>query len=467
MGGRAGVHLHHAERHPTLSLGCVGGPALTYPAGMAELDAVPARDRRAATDADVVIVGAGPAGSAAAITLARGGRRVVLVDKSTFPRDKICGDGLTTGALRLLERLGLEPRAVPSWRDVTDVRLSTPRRRVVTFPLPRDNGRYAAVARRSELDDALVAVARAEGVEVREAVPVQAAGVEDDAAWVATPSGMLRAPYVLAADGMWSPVRHSLGLYPAGYRGDWHAFRQYVTDVSPAAATELMVWFEPDFLPGYAWSFPVGDGAANVGFGVLRGSRFAVPAMKTLWRELLARPHIRDWLGPEARPEGPHRAWPIPARAGQLPLAHRRVLFVGDAAAVTDPLTGEGIGQALATGCWAAEAILAAGPYDPDRAVGRYERAVRRELVADHAMSELLVRALRHRTGVRVAVALAGATPWTRRNFARWLFEDYPRALIVTPSRWHRSMFTGPGAYRSSREVATTTPIDHPTASVQ
>jgi menaquinone-9 beta-reductase len=68
--------------------------------------------------------------------------------------------------------------------------------------------------------------------------------------------------------------------------------------------------------------------------------------------------------------------------------------------------------------------------------------------VADHRMSTLLIRAARHRKGVRAGMRLAGAAPWTRRNFARWLFEDYPRALVVTPRRWHRGMFTGSGAYR-------------------
>ena len=74
---------------------------------------------------------------------------------------------------------------------------------------------------------------------------------------------------------------------------------------------------------------------------------------------------------------------------------------------------------------------------------------MRRDLVADHKMSMLLVRALRHRKGARTAVRVAGLTPWTRRNFARWLFEDYPRAVIVTPRRWHRKLFTGPGAFRT------------------
>ena len=76
-----------------------------------------------------------------------------------------------------------------------------------------------------------------------------------------------------------------------------------------------------------------------------------------------------------------------------------------------------------------------------------YEETVRRGLVADHRMSELLGRALSHRKGVRISAGLAALTPWTRRNFARWLFEDYPRAMIATPRRWHRGAFTGPGAY--------------------
>ena len=72
---------------------------------------------------------------------------------------------------------------------------------------------------------------------------------------------------------------------------------------------------------------------------------------------------------------------------------------------------------------------------------------MRRALVADHHMSALLGRALKHRKGARGAVRIAGATEWTRRNFARWLFEDYPRAMLLTPRRWHRKMLTGPGAY--------------------
>ena len=121
------------------------------------------------------------------------------------------------------------------------------------------------------------------------------------------------------------------------------------------------MWFEADLLPGYAWSFPLPDGGANVGFGIQRGAKIATKEMKALWPELLARPHIAEVLGPDAVAEDRHQAWPIPARVGDLALAAGRVLWVGDAAAVTDPMTGEGIGQALLTGQLAADAILRGG----------------------------------------------------------------------------------------------------------
>ncbi len=111
-------------------------------------------------------------------------------------------------------------------------------------------------------------------------------------------------------------------------------------------------------------------------------------------------------------------------------------------------MTGEGIGQALLTGVGAARAITAAGPHDASAATASYERSVLRDLATDHRLATLLVGALQHRKGARAAVRLAGTSAWTRRNFARWLFEDYPRAVLATPSRWHGGMFSGPGAFR-------------------
>lgn len=399
---------------------------------------------------DVVVVGGGPAGAAAAITLARAGVAVTVVDKARFPRDKTCGDGLTTGALRLVEGLGLDPRSVASWQRVDDVVVRSPSGRESVFPLPRGQGTYAAVTRRADLDAALLDLARDAGAKVLDGHACRAVTEHDDAVDVEVADvGVVRARWVVAADGMWSPVRKALGLDTRGYRGEWHAFRQYFGNVGPRAASELFVWFEPDLLPGYAWSFPLPDGHANVGFGIQRGGKVGrIQDMAAIWRELLDRPHIRAVLGDDAVAEDAHKAWPIPARVDDVALTGRRTLFVGDAAAATDPMTGEGIGQALLTGMLAAETITTGG--DAVDVTGRYRTAVERALVADHKLSLLLIRALRHRKGARAAVRLAGSTRWTRGNFARWLFEDYPRAILLTPRRWHRGMLSGPGTYRST-----------------
>ncbi|WP_421120469.1 NAD(P)/FAD-dependent oxidoreductase [Aquihabitans daechungensis] len=398
------------------------------------------------TRADVAIVGAGPAGAAAAITLARGGRSVVLLDKAAFPRDKICGDGITTGALRILQELGVQPGAVASWTEVSDIHVVSPSKHRATFPLPRGRGQFAAVMRRTDLDDAIVDQAREAGATVLEGVEVTGATDGADEVVLELADGStVTAAHVIAADGMWSPMRKFLGTAVPGYLGEWHAFRQYFRNTGPQAR-DLWVWFEPDLLPGYAWSFPLPDGGANVGFGIQRGAKIATKEMKALWPELLARPHIAEVLGPDAVAEDRHQAWPIPARTGDLALSAGRVLWVGDAAAVTDPMTGEGIGQALLTGQLAAHAILD-GVGDPAAVRAAYERGVATHLLPDHKMSLLLIRALKHRKGARAAIRVADATPWTRRNFARWLFEDEPRAIAVTPGRWHRRILRRDGAY--------------------
>ena len=110
-------------------------------------------------------------------------------------------------------------------------------------------------------------------------------------------------------------------------------------------------------------------------------------------------------------------------------------------------MTGEGIGQALQSGVLAAQAVIAGSPHDPAGVRSRYTTAMGRHLVADHRMSLRLGRVLAHARSAEMAVRIAGSTSWTRRNFARWLFEDYPRAVLVTPRRWRRGMFAKPGAY--------------------
>lgn len=395
----------------------------------------------------VVVVGAGPAGTAAAITLAREGASVTVIDKATFPRDKCCGDGLTTGALRRFEALGLDPSTLPSWQKVDDVIVRSVSGRTITFPMPRGRGTYAAVVRRVELDAEMVNLARAAGADVREGVGVENVARYGSGVAVTTSEGdTLEADYVIAADGVWSQVRKLTGATDeAGYLGEWHAFRQYRKSTADASR-DLWVLFEEDLRPGYAWSFPLSDGTVNVGIGILREPGQPTKDLGRRFRDVLERPQFEAVIGSDSVEESKATAWPIPARVEKTALdaLDGRVLFVGDAARATDPMTGEGIGQAIETGEYAAEAILAGGDV-----AATYRTRVKRTLGIDNRLAGWLSRnGLSHRKGIRGALRVAGSTSWTRKNFARWLFEDEPRAILATPRRWHRHFLNRDGAYK-------------------
>ncbi|MFI5046459.1 MAG: geranylgeranyl reductase family protein [Acidimicrobiia bacterium] len=412
----------------------------------------------AAPDCEVLVVGAGPAGVAAGVTARRLGLDVLVVDRARFPRDKTCGDGLTAGALRALEALGLDVRALPSYVHVAEAVLVAPSGRRVALPLPAD-GEHAAVVPRAELDAAMVEHARVEGVDVRDGVGVVAVHDDAGAVRVGLDDGTgCSARWVIAADGHYSATRRLLDASRAtagdasttatpADLGTWHAFRQYFHGVDD---DRLFVLFDADLLPGYAWVFPVGGGRANVGFGVLRDRRAGASGkqLAALWRDVIDRPAMRDVLGARAEPDATHRAWPIPARYDPARLTSGRVLFAGDAAGVVDAMTGEGIAQALETGAAAARAI--ARDATPYAVTTRYRREVARALGRDLRFASALQHVLRVPLGAEAAIAAAGATSWTRRNFARWMFEDYPRAALLSPSRWSRGAFTPPGAYATT-----------------
>jgi menaquinone-9 beta-reductase len=392
---------------------------------------------------DVLVVGAGPAGSAAATTGASRGLDVLLVDKATFPRDKTCGDGLTTNALRLLEQLGFPLDSIPSYTSVDECLIVTPGGRHVRLPLPR-RGELAGVVPRAELDTALAEHAARRGAVVLDGNGITSLEVRHDRVVAELADGTpVDAGWVIAADGHYSGVRHLLEPDRPPELGDWSTFRQYFRGVEDR---RLWVIFEADLLPGYAWVFPLPGGRANVGFGMLRGEGRGGKLVKKRWNTLLQQPAMLEALGTRAEPDGPHRAWPVPTRMDPAALTDSRVLFVGDAAGVVDPMTGEGIAQALETGMLAAEAIRDGG--SADVVARRYRLAVAKTLGHDLAFARFVQRVLGRPWTAEVALRGVDLSDWTRRHFARWMFEDYPRAALLTPGRWRQPLLAPNGAYQ-------------------
>lgn len=302
----------------------------------------------------VLVVGAGPAGSAAALAACRAGASVLLLDSAEFPRDKVCGDGVAPHALDVLAELGLDPAALVAGSEPAH-----------TLDLRSPGGARARrrtsapswVVPREVFDDRLRAAAVAAGAEVRrhrvrEVDPE--AGVVDG----------IPADVIVGADGAESVVRRAIGT-PAPRAGTVAlAIRGYApADAWPAG--EQLLCMTRDHWPAYAWAFPIGDGQANVGYGeLLRGT---APTRA----HLLARLHE---LLPDARPTR-LRAHRLPLSSGRVRPRDGRVLLAGDAAGLINPMTGEGIFYAVLSGMLAGQA--AAGGTDPGRA---YRTALRARL---------------------------------------------------------------------------------------
>jgi geranylgeranyl reductase family protein len=301
---------------------------------------------------DVVVVGAGPAGSVAALRLARAGARVTIVEKKPVPREKVCGDALIPDSLAVLEELGLHDRIVSTGQDSRGIRVYAPNGLFVDV-----EGRCVCI-RRQRLDGMLVEAACDAGATLQagtEAVSFMAAA---DAAEIGVRTGegkvaTLRARLVILASGASSKVLARFGLDHRSQPSAL-ALRGYYR-LRPDVPQDLLhIWYEKPVLPGYAWIFPMGDHVFNVGAGVFRQSRRRPPNLRILFERFRSECSVASDMLEDATPIGAPAGAPLRTNLEGCALTADRLLVVGEAAGSTFALSGEGIGKAMETAMIAA-----------------------------------------------------------------------------------------------------------------
>lgn len=321
--------------------------------------------------ADAIVVGAGPGGSATAAFLARQGVDVIVLEKSGFPREKVCGDGLTPRAVRMMTRLGIDTSPQSGWVRNKGLRVYAGGSEPFDFAWPQsaEFPDYGLVCSRSVFDDLLAGIAVQSGARLFTDTKVtelihdggRIAGVKDS-------RGIsYRAPIVVAADGNTGRIALQAGRERLETRPMGVAVRSYYT--SPKTDMDWMESFlqlwdgtpgQSTLLPGYGWIFGTGDGSVNVGLGMLNST---TAFGKTDYKQLMKR-----WLDSTPEQWGLREANRLePIRGAALPMAFNRqpfyadgLMLVGDAAGMISPFNGEGISYAMEAGEMAASVIAQA-----------------------------------------------------------------------------------------------------------
>ena len=373
--------------------------------------------------ADVLVVGAGPAGSSAAWHLATTGLDVAVLEKALFPREKVCGDGLTPRGVKALTDMGVDVSPAAGWVRHRGLRVFGGGQ-VVEVDWPRLSSwpHHGLIRARRDLDPMLAAHAERAGARVYTEVAVTDPLLDDAGrvVGVCAQEGPGKEPthwharLVVSAEGLSGRLAKALGLVRREDRPLGVAVRRYVR--TPRTYDDYLdISFDltadgpsADSMPGYGWSFGMGDGTANVGFGLLDNRRAGDADPRTVLRRWVAT-LPPEWQLGEEHAVTPLRGAGLPMALHRGPAYTRGLLLAGDAAGVVNPFNGEGISYAMETGRMAAEtagsALRAADGPAREAVLRRYPDRLRAEYGRHHRLGLGFLALLDRPAFVRFATA--------------------------------------------------------------
>ena len=367
--------------------------------------------RRPVDDADVIVVGAGPAGSTTAYYLAQAGLDVLLLEKSRFPREKVCGDGLTPRGVKALVAMGISVSEQDGWVRNKGLRvIGAGKRMELPWPELSSYPGYGLVRPRTDLDQMLARRAQQAGARLLEGITVTGPVRDDRTGRItgvtarAADAGDERAytsRVIVAADGNSSRLSVAMGLRKRDDRPLGVAVRTYYQ--SPRHDDDYLeswldLWDGDRLLPGYGWIFGMGDGTSNVGLGLLNTSAaFGHTDYHALLRTWL-QGMPAEWGFTEENRTQPIRGAALPMGFNRTPHYYQGLLLVGDAGGMVNPFNGEGIAYAMESGellaRTVAQALARARRAETERVLAGYPRALSEAYGAYYAVGRVFVKAI-------------------------------------------------------------------------
>jgi len=403
---------------------------------------------------DVIIIGAGPAGSSAALYAKKNNFKTLLLEKEVFPRDKICGDAVSGKSMSILLELGLLDEAKKLQGQVVDsIVFGSPSNHQVHIDLVANEAKgipAALVVTRKIFDCFLFEKAKAVADKTIENFKVNDLVIDNQ--YVKGVTGRIKgsdtpeefyAPLIIGADGYNSTVARKTGLYNLD-SGHWVvALRQYYKDIKDLHS-QLEIHYVKEAQPGYFWIFPLADGYANVGIGMLHKTiKERKIDLKEVLKKTINSPAFKERFKTARAMENP-QGWNLPV--GSL---HRKnygngFMLLGDAAGLIDPFTGEGIGNALFSAKYAINtAIKARNKADySENILQEYDKNLWARLGNELAVSSKLQKVGRMQTLLDFVIGKAQRNKEVENIISGMMRNDIPKKQLANPLFYLKLLFT-------------------------